>query len=149
MIRTTLAAAAALALAKFFNLAEPHWAPISALVVTQSTFAASLPISVQRLVGTAFGAVIGAMISAACSSLPHLNIWIYTAAIFAIGLVCSMARVDRAAYRYAAITCTIVLLLTRNTHPFQTAYERFLEVSIGIVIGLLAAALPLERKRAE
>jgi hypothetical protein len=53
--RTAIAATASLMLALAFRLPEAYWAPISAVVVTQSTLGAAWTISRQRLVGTAVG----------------------------------------------------------------------------------------------
>src|ERR1700738_1281829 len=51
--------------ARLFQLPEAYWAPISTLIVMQSTLGAALPISAQRFAGTGIGAAVGAA-AAAC-----------------------------------------------------------------------------------
>src|SRR5258708_24483781 len=63
--RTAVAALASLLVARLFRLPEAYWAPITTLVITQSYLSAALEVSWQRFVGTALGAVLGA-IGASC-----------------------------------------------------------------------------------
>src|SRR5580700_11325590 len=53
--RTAAAAVVSLLVARLFRLPEAYWAPITTLVIMQSTLGAALPISAQRLAGTAVG----------------------------------------------------------------------------------------------
>jgi hypothetical protein len=48
---------------------------------------------------------------------------------------------DRPANRFAAITLSIVLLIARPESAWIVALHRFIEVSAGIVAGLLLSAL--------
>src|SRR5258708_38918521 len=59
--RTAVAALASLLVARLFRLPEAYWAPITTLVITQSYLSAALEVSWQRFVGTALGAVLGAI----------------------------------------------------------------------------------------
>ena len=61
-VRTAIAAVAAMLLARLLKLPEYYWAPISTIVVIQSTIP-PLTLGWQRFVGTAFGAVVGAAIA--------------------------------------------------------------------------------------
>jgi uncharacterized membrane protein YgaE (UPF0421/DUF939 family) len=47
--------------ARLFGLPEAYWAPITTLVIKQSSLGAALEVSWQRFVGTALGAVLGAI----------------------------------------------------------------------------------------
>ena len=58
-VRTAIAAVASLLIARVFRLPATWWAPITTLVITQSSLGAALAVSWQRFVGTALGAVVG------------------------------------------------------------------------------------------
>ena len=62
-----------------------------------------------------------------------------------IGMLCAVFRVERTAYRYAGITLAIVMLVPRSNSGWVIALHRFFEVSLGIAVGLLIAAVWPER----
>lgn len=135
--RTTVAAVASLLVARFLRLPEAYWASITALIVMQSTFGAALSISAQRFVGTAVGAALGAVAAAYFQS----NAAAFGLLVFLIGLLCATLRVDRTAYRYASITLAIIILIPHPEGPWTAALHRFIEVSIGILVALVIAAV--------
>lgn len=135
--RTAVAAVVSYLVALLLRAPEPYWAPIATLIVMQSTLGAALPISVQRFIGTAIGAAMGAAIA---TYFPG-NVWAFGIGIFLIGVLCAVLRVERGAYRYASITLAIVMLITRSTSAWLVGVHRFLEVSLGIAVGLLISAL--------
>ena len=139
--RTTVAAVVSLMLAGAFKLPEAYWAAITTIVVMQSTLGAALKVSGQRFAGTALGAAAGALIA---MYLPPTAI-VFGAGIFALGLVCAVLNLDRAAYRFAGITLAIILLTGGDKAPWVAAIHRFVEVSIGIAVGLVITALWPER----
>jgi len=57
-MRTAVAAVAAMLLARLLHMPEFYWAPISAIVIVQSTIP-PMTLGWQRFVGTALGAVVG------------------------------------------------------------------------------------------
>src|SRR5271169_7088891 len=61
--RTAIAAMASVLIARLFRLPEAYWAPITTLVITQSSLGAAFTVSWQRFVGTALGAVVGAILA--------------------------------------------------------------------------------------
>jgi uncharacterized membrane protein YgaE (UPF0421/DUF939 family) len=139
-LRTTVAALLAMFIARLLKLPESYWAPISTIVVIQSTIP-PLTLGWQRFVGTALGAVLGA---ATATFFPP-TLAVYGAAIFASGLLAWFLRVG-AAYRFAAITVTIILLIPR-ARPWIAGWHRFLEVSLGIAVALLVTTFwPLAKK---
>jgi uncharacterized membrane protein YgaE (UPF0421/DUF939 family) len=89
--------------ARLFRLPEAYWAPITTLVITQSSLGAALTVSWQRLVGTALGAVVAAMVA----SLFGPGLFVFGASIFMLGLLCAIARSDRSAYRFAGVTLAV------------------------------------------
>ncbi|HEX4002110.1 MAG TPA: hypothetical protein VHX36_05640 [Candidatus Acidoferrales bacterium] len=71
------------------------------------------------------------------------------AGVFVLGLICAVLNLDRAAYRFAGITLAIILLVARDRTPWVVAIHRFVEVSIGIAVGLVITALWPERRTAQ
>jgi len=140
-VRTACAAVAAMLLARLLKLPESYWAPISTIVVIQSTIP-PVTLGWQRFVGTALGAVVGASIA----TFFHTGAAIYAVGILLCGLLAYSLRVG-SAYRFAAITLSIVLLIPRAHVPWIIAWHRFLEVSLGIVVALLITIIwPLKKK---
>jgi len=133
--RTTVAAVVSLLLAQLFKLPESYWAPISAVVIILSTINPRT-VGWQRFAGTALGAVI----AAAIASYFRPTWIVYGIGIFVSGFVSALVRVA-AAYRFTAITLTIVLLSAHERSPWIVALHRFIEVSIGIAVALLLAEI--------
>src|SRR5881275_662753 len=132
--RAAVATVLSLLLARnVLKLPEFYWAPISTIVILLSTIN-PLTLAWQRFAGTALGAALGALIATFFSS----NWIVYGAGIFVCGIVCSFLRVG-SAYRFAAITLSIVLLVAHERAPWIVASHRFVEVSLGIAVALLAA----------
>ena len=133
--RTTVAAVVSLLLARFLKLPEYYWAPISAIVIIQSTIDPKT-LAWQRFAGTALGAALGALIATFFPS----NALVYAAAILLSGALCALLRL-RNAYRFAAITLSIILLIAHESAAWIVAFHRFVEVSLGIAVALVVAEL--------
>jgi uncharacterized membrane protein YccC len=135
--RTALAATASLITARALGFPEAYWAPITSMVVTQSTLGATWTVSRQRFAGTALGAALGALL------LTHLGggIAVFGAFVFALGLLSAIPHLDRTAYRFAGITLAIVVLAAHADTAWTVAMDRFFEVSAGITAGLMVTAL--------
>ena len=133
--RTAVAAVASMVVAQIFKLPEYYWAPISAIVIILSTIN-HRTLGWQRFVGTALGAVIAAIIASYFRPT-----WIvYGIGIFICGIASALLNVA-AAYRFTAITFTIVLLIAHQRSPWIVALHRFIEVSIGIAVALVVAEI--------
>ena len=141
-IRTTIAASVSLYIARLVRLPEAYWATITTLVVMQSTLGAALTPSRQRFVGTALGAAAGAL----AATYFGASTIVFTLGIFVLGLVCVVLRLDRSAYRFAGTTLAIVVLASHEKAAWVAALHRFVEVSIGIGVGLLIIAAWPERE---
>jgi uncharacterized membrane protein YgaE (UPF0421/DUF939 family) len=137
-LRTTVAAVLAMLLARSLKLPEFYWAPISAIVIIQSTIDPKT-MAWQRFAGTALGAAMGALIGTLFPA-SAANTWVYAGAIFLSGVLCVWLRF-RGAYRFAAITLTIILLIAHTVAAFIVAWHRFVEVSLGIAVALTIALL--------
>jgi len=133
--RTAIAAVVSLLLARLLKLPEFYWAPISAIVIIQSTVDPRT-LAWQRFAGTALGAALGALVATFFSP----SALVYAAAIFLTGLLCALLRL-RGAYRFAAITLSIVLLIAHQRPAWIVASHRFVEVSVGIAVALVIAEL--------
>ena len=138
--RTAVAAVVSLLVARWFGLPESYWAAVTTLVVMQSTLGAALPVSAQRLAGTALGAAAGAL---AGTYYPG-NALVFGACILVLGIVFVPFRLVRNAYRYAGITLSITMLVPGHSGRI-VALHRFFEVSVGITVGLALSALWPER----
>ena len=133
--RATVASVVSLLLARILRLPELHWAPISAIVILLSTID-PLTLAWQRFAGTALGAALGALIATYLQPS-----WIvYGAGIYVCGILCALLRMD-SAYRFAAITLTIVLLVAHIRPPWIVAAHRFVEVSLGIAVALVVTVV--------
>ena len=134
--RTAVAAVASVLVARLFGLPEPYWAPITTLVITQSSLGAALAVSWQRFVGTVLGALVGAIVA---SNFGPPHVLVFGTCVFILGLLRAVAHLDLTAYRFGAVTLAIVLLVPRTGPPWQIAFHRFAEVSIGIGVALILA----------
>ena len=135
--RTALAGTVSFLVARFCQLPEAYWAAIATLVVMQSTLGATLVISVERIAATALGALAGALLAAYFGQ----NLIAFAAAVFVLGLLCTVFRLEKNAYRYAGITLTIIVLIPRSNAAWVIALHRFAEVTLGIVVALALTAI--------
>jgi len=142
-IRAAVAATASVMIARLVQMPEAYWAAIATLIVIQSTFGATLTLSIGRIVATAVGASVGALEA----NYFGANLVAFTVAIFLVGLLPIAFRLEKTAYRYASITLTIIVLIPRSGAPWIIALHRFLEVSVGIIVALAVVALWPEHQR--
>jgi uncharacterized membrane protein YgaE (UPF0421/DUF939 family) len=141
-LRTAVAATVSLLVARLFRLPESYWAAITTLVVMQSTLGAAWTVSKQRFAGTALGAAMGAFLAGYFG----MNLFAFSAGVFVQGLICAALRLDRVAYRYSGVTLAIVMLIARSRPAAVEAAHRFVEVSVGIAVGLLLTLAWPERE---
>jgi uncharacterized membrane protein YgaE (UPF0421/DUF939 family) len=130
-LRTAVAAVLSLMLAHALKLPEFYWAPISTIVILLSP-SDPFTLAWQRFAGTALGAAAGALMA----TFFPMNWMVYGAGILLCGILSALLRLG-GAYRFAAITLTIILLIAHAAPPWIVAYHRFIEVSLGIAVALL------------
>jgi len=135
--RTAAAAVISLFAAGATGFPEPYWASITAIIVTQSTLGTAWTISIQRFFGTALGAATGALLFTCFGP----NLIAYGCGIFVLGLLCLLLGLARSGYRYAGIALAVIMLIQRSRPVWVVALHRFIEVSFGIVIGLILTAV--------
>src|SRR5580704_3196276 len=135
-MRIAIAAVISLLVARALGLPEAYWATITTLIIMQSTLGAALAVSEQRLAGTALGAALAALLATYVGS----NIIVFGLGVFALGLICAALRLGEA-YRLASVTLAIVMLVAHTNPAWMVAIHRFVEVSVGIAVGLAVTAL--------
>ena len=138
--RTAVATLMSLLLARALKFPEYYWAPISTIIIMQSSIQ-PFQGAWQRFVGTALGAALGAAIA----SYVGRTAIVYAIGIFVCGILAAFSRVW-SAYRVAAITFTIVVLISRG-QAWVFAWHRFLEVSLGIAVALIALLVSQPKKK--
>src|SRR5215469_1908800 len=126
--RTAVAAVASFLAARLSRLPEPYWAPITTLVITQSSLGTALSVSGERFMGTVLGATVGVIVATWFG--PHLLV--FGTSVFILGLVSAVLHSNRSAYRFAGVTIAIVLLVPRTGSALHIAFDRVGEVGIGI-----------------
>lgn len=132
-LRTALAASITYALTQFLGLDQGYWAVFSSILVMQANVGSSLAASWARLLGTAAGAALGALVA----SLFGPGLWTTTAAMFLGILLCSRLAANNETLRLASLTAALVLCLhAPGSNPFWLGLTRFLEVALGIVVAL-------------
>lgn len=134
-VRVTVAAVVSMLLARAAKLPQFYWAPISAVVIILSTINPRA-LAWQRFIGTALGAVVAALIA----TFLRPSWIVYGLGLFMCGILSALLRIGTA-YRFAAITLSIVLLVPHLRSPWIVAIDRFVEVSLGIAVALLVAAV--------
>jgi len=142
--RTAIAAIVSVLVARLFRLPEAYWAPVTTLVIAQSSLGAALTVSRQRFAGTAMGAALSALVA----TYFEPRVLVFGACVFFMGFLCVLAHLDRSAYRFGGVTLAIVLLIPRAAPAWIIAFHRFAEVSIGIAVALLLATLWPEQAEA-
>jgi len=138
--RTAAATLVSLLLARALKFPEYYWAPISTVVIMQSSIQ-PLQGAWQRFVGTALGAALGAAIA----TYVGRTAIVYAMGIFVCGILAAASR-SWSAYRVAAITFSIVVLISRGP-AWVFAWHRFLEVSLGIAVALIALLVSQRKKQ--
>jgi hypothetical protein len=128
--KTALAAALCWWLALRFGLHDGYWGAISAIIVLQSNFGATISASRDRVLGTMIGALLGFAFSL-FGVLP----WNYILAVLVAVVVCGLLGL-RSSSRLAGVTITIVMLVQKTGPRWGLALDRVSEVFIGIVVAI-------------
>jgi uncharacterized membrane protein YccC len=133
--KTALAAALCWWLALRFGLHDGYWGAISAIIVLQSNFGATITASRDRIIGTLIGALFGFSFSL-FGVLP----WNYVLAVLAAVVVCGLLGM-RSSSRLAGVTVTIVMLVQSTGSHWRVALDRVVEVFLGILVALAISTL--------
>jgi uncharacterized membrane protein YccC len=133
--KTALAAALCWWLALHFGLHDGYWGAISAIIVLQSNFGATVTASRDRILGTLIGAVLGFSFSL-FGALP----WNFILAVLAAVIVCGLLGL-RSSSRLAGVTIAIIMLVQKTGPRWELALDRVVEVVLGIVVALAVTTL--------
>lgn len=133
--KTAVAATLCWWLALRFGLHDGYWAAISAIIVLQSNFGATITASRDRILGTVIGAIFGFAFSL-FGVLP----WNYLLAVILAIALCGLLGL-RNSSRLAGVTISIVMLVQTTGSHWLVALHRVGEVFLGIVVAVLASTL--------
>jgi len=132
--KTAIAAALCWWIAMRLGLTDGYWGAISAIIVLQSNFGATISASRNRIFGTLIGAVLGFAFSL-IGALP----WNYILAVLVAVMVCGLLGL-RNSSRLAGVTISIVMLVRTGSH-WTLALHRVMEVFLGILVALAISTL--------
>jgi uncharacterized membrane protein YgaE (UPF0421/DUF939 family) len=76
--------------AQALKLPQTYWAPITTLVITQSSLGATLAVSWQRFVGTVIRAALGALVASHFVT----DMLVFAASVLMLGLFCAGVLAD-------------------------------------------------------
>ncbi len=133
--RTALAAALCWWIALRFGLQDGYWGAISAIIVLQSNFGATITASRDRILGTIIGAAFGFGFSL-FGVLP----WNFIFAVLSAVILCGLLGL-RNSSRLAGVTICIVMLVQRTGSHWLLALHRVGEVFLGIVVAIAVSTL--------
>ena len=137
-VRVAVAAAVAYELATRLDLPQGFWAVITAVIVMQSSVGGTLAASIDRMVGTVGGAVVGAAVAVVGSWTKMPEVLELVAAIIPLSIAASVYQ----SMRIAPVTAAIMLLASpSNVDPLVSAADRVFEIALGGVVGLAVAIL--------
>jgi len=135
-LRAVLAASLGYWAALGLGLEQGFWAAITAISVTQSSYAEVRHSSRDQFVG----AMIGGLVGLAAATLGHEHYLAYVLAVMVGMLVCWLLNLG-AAGRISGITSTIILLVPHEGAFWQFALFRLGEVTLGAVAALLVTRM--------
>jgi uncharacterized membrane protein YgaE (UPF0421/DUF939 family) len=133
----TLATIVSLMAARVCGLPEQFWAVVTTVVVMQSSLGVAWEVSLQRLIGTVIGGATGAVW---VTWFPR-SVTVLGLGMLVMGTICGLLRQSQSAYRFAGITLVIIAMPSYANPSWIIALHRFLEVCIGIVVGMGVLAL--------
>ena len=137
--RAALASVAAVAIAQSLKLTFPLYAVVAAVIVTDVSSERTQKSGVQRLLGTALGALAGPLFVRAFGD----SIWAMGLAIVSMIFGCYVVGYIEAA-KLSGYVAGLVVLDHANA-PWTYARDRFVETSLGIVLAIVISLLIPER----
>lgn len=135
-LRASVAAVAALVLARWFELAYPIYAFIAAVIVTDLEPSTSRKLGLRRMLATVIGALCGALLSFLLPSGPvGVGFGFFVAMLLAQSLGAGEGS------RVAGYICGIVLL-DHSTEPWHYAFHQFIETLLGVAAAWAISYVP-------
>ena len=133
--KTALSAALCWWIALRFGVHDGYWGAISAIIVLQSNFGATIGASRDRILGTMIGAAFGFAFSL-FGVLP----WNYILAVLSAVILCGLLGL-RNSSRLAGVTISIVMLVQTTGSHWLLALHRVGEVFLGIIVAVIVSTL--------
>ena len=112
------------------GLQDGYWGAISAIIVLQSNFGATISASRERILGTIIGTALGFAFSL-FGALP----WNYVLALLSAIILCGLLGL-RNSSRLAGVTISIIMLVQKGGSHWVLALHRVGEVFLGIVVAV-------------
>lgn len=137
--RAAVASVVAVAIAQSLKLTFPLYAVVAAVIVTDVSSEQTQKSGVQRLLGTALGALAGPLFVRAFGD----SIYAMGAAIVTMIFACYVVGYTEAA-KLAGYVAGLVVLDHADA-PWTYARDRFVETSLGIVLAIVMSLLIPER----
>lgn len=131
-LRAVLAASLGYFAASLLGLEQGFWAAITAISVSQSSYAEVRSSSRDQFIG----ALLGGLIGMGAAMLGHDHYLAYVLAVIVGMLLCSVFNLG-AAGRISGITTTIIMLVPHTGAFWQFALFRLGEVTLGATAALL------------
>ena len=135
-LRASAAAGLSIAIARLFGLQHPLYAFLAAVIVTDLASSQSKRLGTLRLVATVVGAVWGAILT---QLLPP-DAWGIGVSILIAMLTCQILHSSEGA-KVAGFICGIIVL-DHSAEPWASAFHRFVETALGVVVALLISYVP-------
>lgn len=137
-VKTALAAMTAYLLTLILDLPQGYWAVISVVLVMQTNLGGSLQAGVNRIIGTAVGAVLGALcLTVLGSGAVALGLGVGLTIV-----VCAYFVHMHESFRMAGMTATIIIMLGNQSDSYMHfVLFRFLEIGLGVAVALAFSAL--------
>jgi uncharacterized membrane protein YccC len=141
-VRVAVAGAASFAAAGLVGLAQGYWAVFTAVIVMQASVGGSLQATIDRMIGTIGGALIGAIVAVA---LPTGDPIAQGAAVAIALLPLAFVAAIDSRFRVAPVTAVIVLLSPtgQSLSPLLFTADRVIEIALGSVVALAVSLLIL------
>ncbi len=136
-LRTALAAMTTYAVVTILGSQQGYWAVISVVIVMQANLGGSFQAGLNRIIGTAVGALLGAScLSILGSGAISLGLGVGLTILF-----CAYFIHMHESFRMAGLTATIVILLGYQSGSYMGfAAARFFEICLGVAIALAYSA---------
>ena len=129
-LKIATAATLAYVMAESLRWEYPFYAVIAAIIVMGSTSGSTWSLSIQRIIGTVFGAIVGALFSITIGSTP----WALELSIFSTIFLSSVWKLSEAAKLVSYVAAIVILNHSQN--PWIYAWGRLLETLLGISAAL-------------
>jgi uncharacterized membrane protein YccC len=139
-VRVSVAVGVTFALGAMLNFPQGYWMVFTAVIVVQTSIGGTITASIERLIGTLVGGLVGAAAAYVRARTPLEEGIVLSAAIALLAFGAAV----RPSLRVAPITAAIVLVGQGGaTHmaPLTMALWRVLEIVIGSIVGVAATLL--------